>query len=125
MKSRALIGGSRQRWAGEMGHRAGSHRAEAGTRGREAPFWANPEPLLPPPGSVPSKQAGPEVDPEVAAPGSHLKTSLLLTPGTGARTGHDLVWGRGRKRVKSPLSQKAVGEAPWGMHLGAPALCSL
>lgn len=48
--------------------------AEAGTGGRE-PFsrltWG---PSL----AVPSKQAGPEVDPEAGATDSHLKTSLLL-----------------------------------------------
>lgn len=100
--SGAPMGGSGQRWAGEpVGWGAGragsrSHMAEAGT-GRGSTLPSGPTQDLPPsPGSVPWTRAGPEVDLEAGAPGSHLKTSLLLTPGTGARTGRDLVWGRGR-----------------------------
>lgn len=52
--------------------RAAGHRG--GHRRQGTPFQAD---LGPQPGSVPSKLAGPEVDPEAGATDSHLRTSLL------------------------------------------------
>jgi hypothetical protein len=50
----------------------------------------------------------------LGVPDAHLKTSLLLIPGTGAQLGGcDLVWGQGKEEgEKFPQVRR-----PWGRHL--------